>query len=214
MDTRSRTMRLLILLLATAALAAGCGNGSNSSASPTNSEVPASATTTGSTSPRSSGTTSSTRVGTTSTSTRPAEQQEVVDAYVAAMSAFEAALADPPNPDHPALAQTMGDPLLTEVRNLAGKWRGFGQAGRFPDNSVHRTEVLSVEVKGDTATLEVCVVDDGILYEPATGRVLDEDVSTARDRATLSRADGIWRLTTREQLEKWEGVAGCAVATS
>lgn len=130
------------------------------------------------------------------------------------MSAFDQATANPPNPEHPALAATTVDPVLTEVRNLAASWKGFGQALRYPANSVHRIETLSVEINGDTATIETCNVDDGILYEPATGRVLNDKVTTAHDRATMTLVAGDWKLTTREQIEKWEGVAGCAIASS
>ena len=53
-----------------------------------------------------------------------------------------------------------------------------------------------------------------MLYEPATGKVLNDKVTTAHDKATMTLVDGSWKLATRAQLEKWEGVAGCAVATS
>lgn len=138
----------------------------------------------------------------------------MVDAYSAAMAAFDQATADPPNPDHPALAATTVDPVLTEVRNLAASWKGFGQALRYPQNSVHEITTLSVEIDGETATIETCNVDDGILYEPASGRVLNDKITTAHDRATMTLVDGTWKLTTRVQVEKWEGVAGCATASS
>ncbi len=106
------------------------------------------------------------------------------------------------------------DPVLTEVRNLAASWKGFGQALRYPTGSVHRIAALSVEVNGDTATIETCNVDDGVLYEPVTERVLNDKVTTAHDRATMTHLNGTWMLTTRVQVEKWEGVAGCAIASS
>lgn len=138
----------------------------------------------------------------------------MVDAYLAAMEAFDQATADPPNPDHPALAATTVDPVLTEVRNLAASWKGFGQALRYPQNSVHEITPLTVEIDGETATIETCNVDDGILYEPASGRVLNDKITTAHDRATMTLVGGTWKLTTRVQVEKWEGVAGCADASS
>ena len=69
-------------------------------------------------------------------------------------------------------------------------------------------------MNGDKATLEACSVDDGIVYEPATGKVLNNQVTTALDKATMTRVVGIWKLATRSQLEKWQGVAGCATTTS
>lgn len=130
------------------------------------------------------------------------------------MDAFNHALADPPNPDDPLLAQTMVDPMLGQTVKLAGEWRGFGQAAKAPPDSISRITLISAEVNGDQATIEACSVDDGIIYEPATGRVLNDKVTTARDQATLTQVDGTWKLESREQLEKWEGVAGCALDSS
>ena len=130
------------------------------------------------------------------------------------MDAFNQALTDPPNPDDPLLAQTMVDPMLSQAVKLAGEWRGFGQAGRNPAGSVRRITFISADVDGDQATVETCSVDDGIIYEPATGTVLNDEITTARDRATLTFVEGTWKLASREQLEKWEGVAGCALESS
>jgi len=126
------------------------------------------------------------------------------------MRAFDTAMADPPNPDVPELAATTIDPALGEVRRLAQQWRGFGQALKYPTPSVHRIDTLSVSVDSGTATIVTCNVDDGVVYEPASGRNLNDRVTTARDEAALSLGGGEWKLTTRVQQEKWEGVAGCA----
>jgi hypothetical protein len=140
-------------------------------------------------------------------------EQSVLGAYDAAMTAFDLATAEPPNPDQADLAATTVDPVLTDVRNLAATWKGFGQALRYPADSVHTITALSVEINGDTATIETCNVDDGILYEPATGTVLNNKVTTAHDRATMTLVDGTWKLSTRQQIEKWDGVTGCAVTS-
>lgn len=142
------------------------------------------------------------------------EQQAVVDAYREAMRAFDIALADPPNPDVPALGATTIDPALGEVRRLAQQWHGFGQALKYPTPSVHRIEPLSVSIDGAIATIVTCNVDDGVIYEPASGRTLNDKVTTARDEATLSLVGGVWKLTTRVQQQKWEGVAGCVDTSS
>lgn len=136
--------------------------------------------------------------------------EAVVAAYDAAMAAFDLAASDPVSPNHPALASTTVDPALSSVRDLAASWLGFGQALRYPAPSVHRIVVLDVQVNGETAVLESCNVDDGILYEPESGRTLNDTVTTARDRATMLRVEGVWKLSLREQLNKWDGVAGCA----
>jgi hypothetical protein len=202
-------LRLLAIAVASALFMAGCG-GTARTASPAS--IPNDAPDTS----RLSGTgTSAPGTSTIEPASKwTAGQQSVIDAYGGAMSAFDQATADPPNPDSPALLATTIDPVLTEVRNLASSWKGFGQALRYPANSLHRIDTLSVEVVGKTATIETCNVDDGVLYEPVTGKVLNDKVTTAHDKATMTLVDGSWKLATRAQLEKWEGVAGCAVATS
>lgn len=191
------------LSIALVLMAGSCGDPDSISAPPT-SEPPSSSMTTTSAVSSSS---------TTATSLVPLDAI-VFTSYKSALDAFNHALADPPNPDDPLLAQTMVDPMLGQAMKLAGEWRGFGQAGKAPPDSVRRITLISSDVDGDRATIEACSVDDGIVYEPATGTVLNDKVTTAHDRATLTLVDGIWKLATREQVEKWEGVAGCALDSS
>lgn len=193
------TRRVSVLLLGVL-LASSCGG-----AGPNN--PPSSPPTASTTSPA---TTASTAMTVPEQSDSTAADDVVLASYVAAMDAYTAAVADPPNPEDPTLADHVMDPLLTEFRNTATQWKGFGQAVRYPDPTVHRTELISVEVDGDRAALEVCSVDDSILYEPATGRVLNDDVSTNHIRATLVLDGDQWLLSERERVEQWEGVAGCA----
>lgn len=193
-------------------LLAACGSSSNGADGTTTTTTAKGAATTSPASGSTVGTTATT--GTTAMPGTSADQQVIIDAYLNAMAAFDQATADPPNPDHPALAATTIDPVLTQVRNLAASWKGFGQALRYPPNSVHKITPLTVQIDGETATIETCNVDDGVLYEPATGRVVNDKVSTAHDRATMKRVDGVWKLSTREQVQKWEGVAGCASSAS
>jgi hypothetical protein len=142
-----------------------------------------------------------------------AAQQEAIDDFLAARAAFSTSL-EHPDPANPSLPATHVDPMLTEVRNTNAQWQGFGQAGRFPTDSVARTEPLTVVISGDTATIETCGVDDSVVYEPASGKVLNDDVVTVRSTSTLTRVDGTWKLATRTENERWEGVAGCALEFS
>jgi hypothetical protein len=131
-------------------------------------------------------------------------------AYRQAMAAFDEATAGAADPNYPALVATMADPALSAVRNTVAAWSGFGQALRYPEASQHRIAILDTALDGDTAVLEVCTVDDGILYEVTGGRILNDSVSTTLARATLVWTDQRWRLSEREPLERWEGVGGCA----
>lgn len=198
--TRSRMGALLLCLTLAVVLATGCGGSATGSTT--------TSTTTSTTSTASPSTSPSTEGGKWS-----AEEQAAVDGLLAARQAFSQSL-EAPNSDDPALPATHVDPMLTEVRNTNAEWAGFGQAGRFPDNSVSETVPLTVDVNGDKATIETCGVDDSILYEPATGKVLNDDVVTVRATSTLVRTDGVWKLETRTEIERWEGIDGCAESHS
>jgi len=204
--TRRRRVVLVAIITLTSVLAlAGCGGSSDPAAAP----VTSPSTPTSSGSPRTTGTSPP-----SSSTTGTSPDAQAFDSYLSALKAFDHALSDPPDPNDPLLSQTMVDPMLTQTSKLAGEWRGFGQAERFPPNSVSRITLISSSVDGSTATLEACSVDDGIVYEPASGKILNDKVTTAHDKATLTLVDGTWKLATREQVEKWEGVAGCALASS
>lgn len=195
------------LLVIAVAGASSCGSDGESAA-----------TTTSSTAVSSPSSTTTTSSSTTTTATQPtspwtAEQQAVLDDFMAARAAFSTSL-ESPDPDNPELAATHVDPMLTEVTNTNAEWKGFGQAGRFPENSVSRTDALSIEITGDQAIVETCGVDDSVVFDTATGAVLNDDVVTVRASSTLTNVDGDWKLTTRSELERWEGVAGCAVEQS
>lgn len=141
------------------------------------------------------------------------EQQAVLDDFMAARAAFSASL-ESPDPDDPTLAATHVDPMLTEVKNINAQWLGFGQAGRFPEGSISRTDPLSIDIVGDQATVETCGVDDSVVYDVATGNVINDDIVTVRASSTLERDGDHWKLATRSELERWEGVAGCAIEQS
>jgi hypothetical protein len=148
------------------------------------------------------------------TSTTQDPRTQAFDGYRAALDALNHALSNPPNPSDSLLPQTMVDPMLSQSTNLAGEWRGFGQAGRYPAHSVRRVTLVSADVSGDQATIEACIVDDGVVYDVATGKVINDQVTTALDKATLTLVGGTWKLATRDQVQKWQGVAGCAAGTS
>src|SRR5437764_15466780 len=65
-----------------------------------------------------------------------------------------------------------------------------GLALRRPENSVGRSSVKLVRVDGDVATLQECVVDDGVVYRYATNEVVNATVATHSVEATTRRAAG------------------------
>lgn len=160
----------------------------------------------------SDGTTSTTaRRPTTTSTTDPTEllEAEIEAAYVASSRAFIDAAAIP-DPSFPAFAATHTGPMLEQRRGVLLGLQADGRVIRYPQNSQYRIEVDDIEVDGDTARLEVCVVDDGETVIASSGEVVAHGLFTVQARAAMRRVDGSWRLAERLEDGEWEGIAGCA----
>jgi hypothetical protein len=137
-------------------------------------------------------------------------QAEVEEAYTNAAAAFVAASAIS-DADLPALVVTHTGPMLEQRRAVLRARQRDGRAGRQPDPSAYRNEFEEFELVDEaTARLVVCSVDDGIVYEVSTGRVVNDEVETSRLEAVLRFEDETWKLAERVKLETWPGVGGCA----
>lgn len=159
-------------------------------------------------------TTSSTvRRSTTTTTTDPtaALEKEIEAAYVASSRAFIDAAAIP-DPNFPAFAATHTGPMFEQRRGVLLGLQADGRVIRYPPNSQYRIEVDedSIEIGGDVARFDVCVVDDGETVVASSGEVVAHGLFTVQARAAMRRVDGTWRLAERLQDAEWEGIAGCA----
>jgi hypothetical protein len=162
------------------------------------------------------GTTTTTRAETTTTTTttepeRPVEE-EVVERYEAFWEARFEANTDPVNPDHPGLREYATGAQLENVIEETERNAREGRAFRRPENSQGRRTVDVTRIDGGTAVLQDCVVNDGIVYRVDTGEVLDDSVVTHNVEATMVQVDGEWKLEQARLVQRWEGVAGCALA--
>ncbi|MDQ3573311.1 MAG: hypothetical protein M3404_00020 [Actinomycetota bacterium] len=144
----------------------------------------------------------------------PTEQdkQAVVDAV---LGSLRVAL-DVNNPPDPARAgevraYTTG-PAYDSVVKAINENRRKGVTLRPRPNSVAREKVDVVSIHGDQAIARSCGVDDGLVVEMATGRVLDDDVVTDLTTIFLVREDGRWKVENNRVEQKWAGVAGCAAS--
>lgn len=158
----------------------------------------------------STSTSTSSRSTTTTADPMSALEEEVTAAYETASRAFIDAAAIP-DPDFPAFVATHVGPMLEQRRGVLTGLRADGRVIRYPPNSQYRIEVQDIEIDGDVARLDVCVVDDGERVVVSTGEVVAGGVGTVQARAAMQRVDGEWRLAERTQEAEWEGVAGCAV---
>ena len=158
-----------------------------------------------------SGPTSTTSQPTT-TSTTLDPQADVVARYRMFWQVRFEANREPVNPDDPRFAEYATGQQLANVVKETSERRDNGLAIRRPEPSVADLRVQVLEIDGDTALLQDCTVDDGIVYRVQGGDVVDSEVVTYSVAATMRRVDGTWKLDHTNVIQKWEGVAGCALA--
>jgi hypothetical protein len=187
-------LKIAMAAVALALLVAGCGGSGEPAAV---GEAP-SASTTASTAP------------TSTTSSRAETEQAVLDAYHAGWDAYTAA-SDPADPEFPGLAETSTGPALQQAQEQLTAYQITGRVGRYPQGSIaeHRAEVVSV--RGDEATVRDCNIDDGQLVIAATDEVVNDLVATVLFEASMVVEDGRWKVRSLKVVEKWDGVAGCAL---
>jgi hypothetical protein len=205
-----------VLVLAGVVIAAACGGtpaapGRNRAALAAG---PATATTAlAGTSTSAPGSTAGVLSSSASTSTTPAASATDASAVEAAYRAFwdmYVRVNDPPddaNPEIDALAVGPAlDALVAIVRGNIAAGTVFRPAQ--PSQTSHRVEVRSIA--GPVASVHDCFVDDGLVVEASSGRVVNAAVATKEVSATLLLVDGRWKVFDDVFESRLEGVAGCA----
>jgi hypothetical protein len=196
------------LMAAAALFVSACSGGSNEIAEPrpsTNSGPTTEATTTS--------TSSSTSTSPTSdTDDAPAEDQEVIDRYLGFWDARFGANEEPPDPEDPALADFATGRQLENVIDETRRRLEDGLALRAAEPSRTSHDVAVITKNADRVELQDCFVNDGIVYRPATGEVVDDSVVTRSVSADMVLVDGVWKLERATVVQQWEGIAGCALA--
>jgi hypothetical protein len=203
---RPRSMRSAApLLVAGLVVIAACSDDGDGALG-TTSTTTTSSTTTSTSEPTTTASTDSTEPG-------DAEEAEILDRYLAFWDARFAANTEPVNPDDERLAELATGAQLDNVRNETRQRAEAGLALRRPEDSITERRPRVVEIDGDEATIQDCAINDGIVYRVATGEVIDDSVATRSVVATMRLLDGRWRLESAREIQKWEGVAGCALAS-
>lgn len=153
--------------------------------------------------------------GSTGTSQPTGSVEERIAArYVAFWEARLAANQNPPNPDDPRLAEYASGDQLQNVVSETRSRRDDGLALRAPDPSATSHNVNVISVEGESAELQDCFVNDGVLYNATTGEIVDDAVVTRSVSAVMVLEGGVWKLARATVIQEWEGVAGCALAES
>ncbi len=188
--------RLALASAALAVLAACSGDGDGAAAPITSTTAPPSPV-----------------LSSTTTMAADPEASEIVDRYRQFWQARFAANQAPPNPEAPALRDlAVGQQLDQVVKETRGNLRD-SLALRRPEDKPARSSVRLVNVEGDQATVQECVVDDDVVYRYTTGEVVNAAVSTNSVEGTMRRIGGVWKLEAARLLQRWEGVAGCALSS-
>lgn len=206
--TASSPIRRTALVVAVACLVIGSCSGDDDDAIPD----PSSSSTTSSSSTSTSSTTEADE--TSSTTTAPDDVQALVTArYLEFWDARFEANTEPVDPDSARLRDLATGDQLTNVVAETQQRKDSGLALRAADDPVKERRVRLVDVQGDTATIQDCATNDDVVYRVATGEVLDDSVVTRNISAEMRLVDGQWRLAAAQELQKWEGVAGCALSS-
>lgn len=187
-------------------LLAACSSGSDEIAEP------ASSTSTAPTTVRTPTTASTTTSSSSTPDDDPVEDRQVVDRYLGFWEARFAANEAPPDPDDPALSEFATGRQLDNVVAETRQRLDDGLALRDAEPSRTRHDVTVISADADRAELQDCFVNDGIVYRPDTGEVIDDSVVTRSVSADMVLVDGTWKLERAAVVQEWEGIAGCALA--
>jgi hypothetical protein len=114
------------------------------------------------------------------------------------------------DPAAASLAELATGRQLEQARDEVRTNRSLGLTYRTPDPSLTAHDIHVESRTRRRAVLSDCFVNDGIVIERRTGRVVDDTVVTRRISAVMRMVDGEWRLAATEVLQEWEGVSECA----
>lgn len=158
-------------------------------------------------------TTTTTAGGSATTAPGTTPEQEVIDRYVGYWNARFNANSGVPNPEDPALREFATgrqlDAVITETQSNLDEGLAFERAADPHDFQ----RVTVVELDGDRAVVQECVVADGVVVRRDTGEVVNDEVNTHNVQAEMERVDGVWKVSEARLLQRFEGVAGCALAS-
>lgn len=214
----SRT-RLIALTVLLGVGVVGCSDGDSAAppATVTNASRSSSTTATTDSTTTESATTSSTSTSTpipTSTSTPggPTAEDEIIARYIGYWEARFAANSGTPDPDDPALRDFATGAQLEAVIAETRANLEQGLALRQADEPIDFQQVQVIEIDGDRAVVQECVVDDLVVVRRESGEVINDAIATHNVRGELQQVEGAWRVSEARLIQRWEGVAGCAPA--
>jgi hypothetical protein len=86
-----------------------------------------------------------------------------------------------------------------------------GWAARPGREGLESHEVLFVDlIAPGEAQLAVCVVSDSVVFEVASGNVVNDVITTTKYDVEMIRGADAWRLRNSLEAQRLEGVASCS----
>ena len=142
--------------------------------------------------------------------TLPPEKAEIIEAYFAFREAYlEAELAPEVDPYHPGLAAYAVDPVLAGVQERLEGYVESDILARLPEGTGYEVFARVALLNGDEARLNVCDVNDVVLYR-RSGEIVNDLVSVRPIEADMRRVDGKWFIAGHRYPDAQE-VDGCIV---
>jgi hypothetical protein len=140
--------------------------------------------------------------------TAPSEEAAVLAAYQGYWDTVSAA-GEEADPGHAALEDYASDAALAGVTESLDRLRELGRVTELPIASRTQHQATILNIDGDRAVLTDCSIDDGMLVDRTSGRVLNDAIATWSYRVSLARAGGRWRVSYVEVVDKKDGATSC-----
>jgi hypothetical protein len=138
------------------------------------------------------------------------KEQAARDAFLAYHDAVLEAASDPVRPNLPRLQDLVTDEQQRTVTRNLTNLQGSGMAVRAGVGSLSAHDLRSADLHADGSVLIVdCEVDDAVVYEVATGTVVDDDVVTRLVEARMVAEAGKWRVALSRITKEWNGAGEC-----
>lgn len=138
-------------------------------------------------------------------------EAEVEIALHLAAAGYDIATEEPVDPAHPLFVSTHAEPLLSIVQANIQILIDEGWATRPGVGNLAADYVTSIVIADDglSATVIDCVLDDGVVYDIATGEILNDEILTATVRMVFVNESNQWLLSRSVALDEVEGIGGC-----
>jgi hypothetical protein len=120
---------------------------------------------------------------------------------------------DPPDPDHPDLARYRTGEVLDNAIESVRQNQLLGIAYRHGTSAAPAMSGTIVSLDDEAAIVRNCIVDNVQQVALSDGHVLNDAVATKLFETTLWWVDGTWKVARNSLVQRWEGVAGCAVSS-